>query len=435
MPSRHHEDIPTKSEFAGRLNSSKIQTFFLFGKDRGTSLFYLAFCIYLISYLLYIIELDSFGIVPKLLLSQTGKGIAILLLGFKFLTQGNTKKTLSRLLIATPFIILSTFFSGDLNMLILLFFVAASPGIQFTKMAKYATTIEVTFFLVVVVLYLVGILPTAELEYRPDGTVRYSLGFAHPNACGLVLFSICLSYSLFRFRGFRPCDLCLYIPSMLLCWFVLDSRTSFVCIAIIALLSFLISREMSKRARKQVMLCFIICFVVFVLLSLLAMFFFNPDNPLFGLLNGLFSGRFYLMHFYFSSILPMPFGTNWDLIDIQTGSFIGFVCDNAYAHLILQSGYITGSGFLLLYLGTFVFYYKKRDLRPEILGLFLCAIFAFSESQAFHFAVNYSLIAFAVLFYSVDNYQALFRVSWKRCLKIPGDIRNHARMLRGKVRR
>lgn len=229
---------------------------------------------------------------------------------------------------------------------------------------------------------------------------RFSLGFGHPNTLGLMLFTICVSFSLFR--GYRApifqslmCFTCAVVT-----YIIPNSRTFAIALALWPVLLWAL---FLTKSRPRARFCFVALLGVGALVviagSLLSMVFFDGNNELWAKLDGVLSGRLWYQNRYYSLHPVSLFGHEYSEFGtmVISGKESFFVVDNAFCHIYLRFG-LVGTAIVLISL----FALMKKSLHEGysgtmIVGLFFFALLGAVEGCFMLVAHNIFLFSFSAL--------------------------------------
>ncbi len=147
-------------------------------------------------------------------------------------------------------------------------------------------------------------------------------------------------------------------------------------------------------------------FVVSVVSSVWMMIYYDSSVQWMSQFNTFMSARPELSNYYYETYSVHLFGFDFSTMQEAYREYSSFICDNAYAHVLLQSGIIV---FLILIFGygyiLFISMLHSR-LTPCVFGLIIYSIVALSESSGLFICSNFCLVALAapLLGLDVDKY-------------------------------
>ncbi len=304
-----------------------------FGKKFTQNIFYFAFAALLLLYAaLYSLPSEISPKIVSILRMFRYAVCAVLIFKGTILCD----RTLKQLLIMgaiIAFFFITSFRGHDATLFISFCTIYASRGTNF-KTANAITCVgSASVIVIVLLLGKLGILPNYEV-HRTDDIIRYSLGFAHPNAFGLWLMSACFAFcSAFgekmKIRHFAL----IFLMGSAMFYFT-NSRASFLCIASAAIMlpvcGTLIKKEQFAKGFPYICAAGIVSFCAFSIWSTL--FYSGDSSDILVTLNDAFSGRLAL-----SNEAYKLYGTSL----LGSGAFaadLSVVVDNLYARIFVTSG-------------------------------------------------------------------------------------------------
>lgn len=269
------------------------------------------------------------------------------------------------------------------------------------NMRHIATIIAITTAVVLAVstLYVIfGFVKGVVLVRSDNGTYRYAFGYLHPNNLGTAVFTICCALSYVLITGKKPryymssflCVIC-----ALFCLYVPVSKSTFVCLLIVAagncLLQLCGNRINNAKLREICIVCLLV-FISCVLVSIAMMVAYDGSVPIISKLSQALSARPYYAHLYYEEVGLTPFGYSY-----PNGPFVGetesnFLVDNAYEHILLRYGFVT---FAILFIGIF-FAIKEcpsnKNTGPLVLVAIAMIIYGLTETACCRIEANFILI-------------------------------------------
>ena len=302
-------------------------------------------------------------------------------------------------------VIASTLISGNWNILLLLLFVLCGKRARINILAYCVLWSNIVVILLTAFCYSRGII-SAPVMMSGRGTVRNTFGFSHPNSLGMSILAACCAYAVLRFRRFKWYDIAIYSVSFYICNTLVYSRTAAIVVLIIGLLSLLVSIGHSKVFDALYMMFGCLVFVVGVVSSVWMMIYYDSSVQWMSQFNTFMSARPELSNYYYETYSVHLFGFDFSTMQEAYREYSSFICDNAYAHVLLQSGIIV---FLILIFGygyiLFISMLHSR-LTPCVFGLIIYSIVALSESSGLFICSNSCLVALAapLLGLDVDKY-------------------------------
>lgn len=300
----------------------------------------------------------------------------------------------------------STAISGSWNILLLFLFVLAGRGIKATDLALVSFWCALGVAILTVTAGSLGFIATVTM-YSVEGTVRNAPGFTHPNSLGVLLLCMTMSFAVLRFRKATVIDFFFYGLMYYLCSVVVFSRTSALCILLVGVLAILTTLFRGKAFDRTLILFGLASFIGLSLLTYCLMACYDSSVDWMHELNSLLSSRLALMNYFTKVAPPSLFGFNFDGVPVRYGLISSFICDNAYAHIVLESGLLLAALMEVAWVLTMVQAFRARNLKPAIFGLIIFSFVAFCETAAFFICINFSLIGISEALYSNGRLQKL----------------------------
>ena len=361
-------------------------------KIRPISLFYLCFVMYTISNSLTLTNFrnnESLFIYPIYLYIRV---ICAIILAIIIISNKQIRIKLIFLFPLIIFLGLSTYFSESWNLALLVLFAIASDGVDVKKIAKILIIIYGSILALTSLSARLGIIPSYPIK-GDGGLVRDPMGFTHPNTFSSFVVVVCCAFAIIRFKKFNLLDLLVQSFGFFLCWSIAYSRTSSICIVFILVISMIFSLIKSKNIHKAIYTLMAFLFLIECIFSLYLMIHYTSSSPWMSNLNRLFSGRLELADYFYSNFGINPFGFDYSKIQIFYNGYTSFVVDNAFCHIILESGYIVAVIFYIMYFLAIIRARKTGLYSLNAYGLILYVPVAFCEMSAFLVCFNFALLS------------------------------------------
>lgn len=329
--------------------------------------------------------------------------VSTLVLGVRILVQRFQAKQYALCLVVGSCVLASTFISGSWNIFLLLLFLIAGREVDLRKIAICVLCTNVAVIFLTVICANNGIIKKTTFIAGNGMPERQAFGFTHPNLFGLAVVTACCAYAVLQYRKFGWKDLLIYGVAFYACYELAYSRTSAISILLIVFLSLFVTIDKHGRWDKLILVLGSLAFLGLSLFSIWLMVYFKPSISWMSNLNSMMTGRLDLMHHYFETYGVHMFGFDFSKMqENYRGYYDTFICDNAFAHVVLESGIVVAALLFLAYeyvlLRGLIVY---GELTPELFGLIIFAFVAFSESGAFWVCVNFCLVALAEPFFSL----------------------------------
>lgn len=202
-------------------------------------------------------------------------------------------------------------------------------NLNFETFIKTDLKMKILLFVSVFLLYMGNALIYNEFS-REDGSMRYALGFNHPNTLGMYLMMISLEFLYIKRNDLKWYYFPLIIFIILFIMIIPQSRTS--AIAIIIYLGYLIFRKWIIKILNNKVIRNILLWIVPILTLCSLGLTFGYQKGLFIRLNDILSDRLNYYHGFLASYDVTLFGTVWN------EKLLRVTLDNSYIFLLLQFG-------------------------------------------------------------------------------------------------
>ena len=372
-----------------------------FGDESAASAFYYgAFAVYVLMSFVKMATYQDVFFLSVDIFETYATGIIIAFLALKMFFQHARPSTWIMVLAIAAVGFVSWQYAAEGWLFWLFLFVLCGEGVSLYRLAAIALVVSVAMVAYTATCASLGLIENV-IRYRPDGTVRYSMGFVHPNSFGVAMLMACTSLSVLRFGKHPAPSIAALVLAALLSISVADSRTPAVLavLQICMLIVFhVVKTERGCAAWRKVFLA-----IIFGSLgvSLFFMFFYTPADPLFVALDTLLNGRFELAHAYYElgsiSLLGNDYSSYPPIFYGVDGTVSQFVVDNAYCHIVLRYGLIPSVIFLAGFCALAIAVYRQQRWDALLFGLVIMSLYAIEETMGAMAESNYFLIAAASL--------------------------------------
>ena len=266
-------------------------------------------------------------------------------------------------------------------------------SISFEKIIRIDLIAKISFTLILVILCCCNVVKNV-MTTRTSGAVRYSMGFAHPNRFGAMLFLIVLYLAYVRREKLNLKDIFFQLFIFVVTYKLTDSRSSELGIAIVIIftvLSLLHKRRKSKNFSKTQRYI-----IVIVAISMIAAMFYlaanyDSNNSKMSILNMLFNSRLELGGLTLKYYKPSLFGAGiqtyaWEDVLSQGMSHALVGSDILYLYIYLNYGII--SLFIYLYVIVVAIIYAAKNDKWGCLSLIIILMVSCMENQYLPVASN-----------------------------------------------
>lgn len=280
-------------------------------------------------------------------------------------------------------------------------FVICGKGVHLKPLAFLTFVSVVAVMLFAAVASNMGFIENQIMARGSNGVIRNPMGFAHPNSFGAALLVACMS--LVPLVPRRRCAV-VSIPCLaaaLLSLFVADSRTSFLCLLVVAVALFAYSAMPRKSMGRRSGLLLLFLVIAAAAVSFWYMAFFDPSRPLDTLLDRALSGRLSLAHTYYLDHSPSLFGYGYaDGTPYWTnGREHTFLVDNMFAHVLLRYGIIACIVFMSGLLALCVKTAREGYFGPVLFGMAIFVAYGLSEALGCRVDCNFFIISLWTVLY------------------------------------
>ncbi len=352
-------------------------------------LFYLSYVLIVIYYMcgqikfLYEINHFIYPLVAIILI------VLILIQSFKY-----TLKSLVLMFISIIVFFISYKNSQNSALFMTLLFILTSKNIEIDNFIKFDFKLKLYLFLFVIILYSFG-MTNVVLKYRDDGTIRYALGFGHPNVLGAILFSMCSSLSLINYKKKNIKVYLFLFISFLICTFVCDSRASQFGIVILFLLLIIMPKIENNKIFNK-----IIPFLPAVLLTIsyMSAILYTEKSDFIIKLNDLTSTRIKCSSEFLDYYGVNLFGHHFEYYGMWDKRSYLTVLDNSYMNMLLQFGLAP-----IIVIMSSLFITMKKAIKAHKYAIIICFIsllfYGLMENYAYMIGYNAILIYMSCLIY------------------------------------
>lgn len=336
---------------------------------------------------------------------------ALGLLAIKFFTQVFTKKQMLIILVVVALALLNRMASKWNYLIWIAAFVVTAQGVSVRKLAKISLAVLVPLIVLTVVLACLGIVDNYSIwgawDRSPAGPQeRFSLGFIHPTALGIVCVAACLSALVTAKKRWAWVVLVVAAVVTGLVYMVTDSRGPVLVMVFAAFLFVMLSIK-SDLVHRWVLRGIAAAYGLMLGITFCGAVFYSPDNPFMELLNTVSSDRLRFSHMFLEQGLLSPFGVAraaWPHLGPENMQLFGL--DNAYFFAIASFGLVTGVAILVviaLFLRK-VLRERPAGVSPSVLGFSSYLVAGFMEQIMYAVAFNYFAVALASMIYgqSID---------------------------------
>ncbi len=317
-----------------------------FGEDASSLLFIMPFGLMLLLYGTFymLFPEESFYANLSSVLHDARYFLAVIFLFRWAFLCGYTLKELIIMALAFVFCFVSSYNGHDANIFLSLCIIFSSRGVDFKKINRTVFVLSSAIICVTFILCALGVLQNYVVT-RDDGTLRYSLGFTHPNIIGLWVMIGIFAFLQSANAKLKLWNYVLILAITVVMFRITNSRAAFLCIAMALILELVCGHlwYVNKGIKRvlTVVLCLGIAF--FGIFSISSTLFYSDSAPkLILMLNDAFSGRLRLANEAYVTYGTTFLGSGDFAVDLTA------VVDNLYARIFLTSGAPTLVLFMLI---------------------------------------------------------------------------------------
>ena len=318
----------------------------------------------------------------------------------------NYKKINYRMLLILLIGVISMLTTKDKNILKFSIILMGSTFVDFNKIIKTDFKFRSIFFILVVVCNQIGLMNAVNV-FRYDGTVRYSLGFIHPNTFALNVFIIVLDeYYLNYIKGSKINikllirDLLLYIFAFCIILFVSNTKSCCLIILMLMLTLFLKNIIYKIYNNKFIMTFLKNLFLIFLILSFIIAFFYNSNSNFYKKLDDVLSSRVTIWNHYTENYDISIFGQVINETSKQLAKenhLKHYPLDNGYLYMLYVQGLVVTIMYVILFY-KLIKYALKNKLYILLNIIILILIYGIIESNFCNINNNVFVLAFSYIF-------------------------------------
>ena len=367
-------------------------------KNKKTIIFYLSYFLFIFSYMFSNVNMIS-NLTDKM------RFFSLILMTLNIIIQSNkySKKAFVMIILLCIFSIISYYFSKDISLLLLLLFIIGAKNIELKSFIKRDMYLKIVFTIIVVFLYYIGFTENFIIS-RATGSIRESMGFAHPNVFGSFVFSICCDYLYLKMNSKQNLKYIIVIIMLCVIYIFSDSRTSIISLLFLMAYDFFYNRINKKIFDKKIIKHITKNVILYGLIfTLILTYLYQINNKIGVFINDNTSQRLAWISKFINAYNYNLFGHDFKIVGTYNSLQSGqnqWILDNSYVYLILKFGVL---GF-----GIFYFFFRKliekllsnKNYTLIIIILSFC-IYGFMETGLFRLQYNSFLILFSLLIY--DN--------------------------------
>ncbi len=359
-------------------------------------LFYIAWVVYLVYYVLFncssyklLIDADR----NESLVKYTTVGL--LFISSMFISRYNAKSIMMFLLILSIFLISSMKSHSQMMLLMILFSYAAKDNISIEEFIKIDLFLRILLVLIVILSVYFGVIQNQKVEI--NGYEKNTFGFNHVNTLGVLIGTIFSEYIALNFKKINLVRIIVLSMGIFCMYHIGISRTAIFSMLLIVFLIPIVKMKMvSEIIEHHSILFSLIPLMMWLVCAFLAIRY-DSGNAFMKSLDSVLSTRLHWAHYFCNQYGFSLFGRKIILISTQQAAQLGIqakIFDMGFVRLGVEYGVLVMAAFLLFF--TLI---CKYSIDTKNFGLFLAVIY-FSltlcvEVGAYNVINNFTLI-FAV---------------------------------------
>lgn len=301
-------------------------------------------------------------------------------------------------------IVAAAILSGNKQLLSAWMFIVAAKEVSFENIIKAVYRTLCMMIPLVIFLHLTGVI---EEFTKPRGDeLRHSLGFAHPNQLGIVLFQLVVCHCYLHRNKIRAVDFILVSAALLFTYIVPNSQSA--CLSMFLLLAVWIFCGKFQNCRpkiknvygKALVMLALLCNAGSVFLSIVDVRRFPFLRKIDFLISDRFATGYITLQVYGIRLWGQPvFLHEEERIRMGMADGAGrLYLDNSYLSLLIRYGVISYFIFSVAYL-MLMNYFRKKEQYFMVSVLFVFAVYGVMENCLFSAFHNVFLLTFADMLY------------------------------------
>ena len=284
--------------------------------------------------------------------------------------------------------------STNSSIFIFLLFLLGSRKINFYHFIKVDFLIKLLLLLFVIFLYKLD-LTNPYIMLRPNGLIRSSIGFSHPNFFSAVILNLVLDFIYLKFDKNKVLTITLLLLSNYLQYIVTDSRTTTVLLLFLTIILLLKDTTFSNIIYNNKIFKFLIknSYWILFIISIICVLFYIDNNQLIIEFDKLLSNRIYWGKVFYNKYPINLFGNDITMIGTRLAHLQNINM------LQLDMGYLN----ILYFYGVFgvVFYglVFSRIIKENyensifVIVFIIFMLYGFTEASFFKLVINPFILA------------------------------------------
>lgn len=296
-------------------------------------------------------------------------------------------KDFFKILVVAILAVVSLYYSQSSFIEPIFWFICSGKNCELNKVLKYLFTAQVLSICIIIIVSLFGIIPIEPIMVRDDGTLRYSLGFIHPNTLAMRVFQAMLLYIVLMEKKlkYRHCAVMAII--ILVVNLVTNSRTTtFLSLGVLVIVTYYIYTLKGKSYSNSLINKFLKYLKYIVIIIPLLCIYLAVYSDI-DLASRIEQASIYYVY-YGLTLFGQPLAIYKNDIEMlmQTGLY---TLDMSYMYLLLGFGLIMFIVFIVAYYVMFRYYGKEKRIM-YIIALLAFIIMGFAETSLIRTAYNFT---------------------------------------------
>ena len=262
---------------------------------------------------------------------------------------------------------------GDVTVVFYTVFIFSVKKLDCDEFIRKDMKYKCMFIAGVIIFCLIGFISNYTMV-REDGSLRYSMGFNHPNTFAGIMISVLLEWLCIKIKeGIKVRHILVISIALIIIDILANSRTFEISliITLIAIVAFIVS----EGKKKVLNIIFVLMPILFIMLSFIMVLSYNSSNSNWVLVDSFLSHRIsFAQNFIFQFKLKM-WGQDLGLVgSVQAGitSKSTHILDMGYLRFILQYGIFFSVVLVFILMLDMSYAVKEKNTTMFILLTYLC---------------------------------------------------------------
>lgn len=283
--------------------------------------------------------------------------------------------------------------------LLIVLYMAAFKDIKYNRIVKYSFYPLLICFIIIILSQFLPFIPDASKVYVRNGVgrMRYTLGYTQHGYAPNYFLSIVIMYLLMK-KNLKYIEIAVISVINIIIYILVDTRSSFYCVFLILLLSFLSQNNILNLAKKIPSVIISISFPIGALFCFVLTYLYLVENQLAIKLNSIFTSRLRLMADGFKRWGITLFGQYTGMYGSKEYIYI----DSAYMNVFFNLGLVTLVIVIVFYM-IYTYLAHKLVNKPILIVLLVTSIHSILDPQLT--LLNYSpfILLFICLLKQYNN--------------------------------